>query len=82
MKTVSIKKGKDTLLGTLHRGVLSMPNCLGESVSEIAFDNKTYKVLESRVDERDDLIYLTLELPNGGKKEGSNDKSNEESSTA
>ena len=74
MKTVSIKKGKDTLLGTLHRGVLSLPNSIGKSVTEIAFDNKTYKVLESRVDERDDLIYLTLDVP-----DGTGEKANEQS---
>jgi len=82
MKTVEIKKGKSSYLGTLHRGVLCLPKDIGESISEISFDNKTYKVLEERVDDRDDLIYLTLELPNGSKKEGSNDKSNEGSSTA
>jgi hypothetical protein len=37
--------------------------------------SKTYKVLESTVDERDDLIYLTLELPKGSSGVKSNDES-------
>ena len=65
MKTVEIKKGKDTIQGTFYKGVLSVPNVLGDSVSEIAFEGKTYKVTDSMVDERDDLIYLTLEDPKG-----------------
>ena len=75
MKTVEIKKGKDTIQGTFYKGVLSVPNVLGDSVSEIAFEVKTYKVTDSMVDERDDLIYLTLELPKGSSGEKSNDES-------
>ena len=75
MKTVEIKKGKDTIQGTFYKGVLSVPNVLGDSVSEIAFEGKTYKVTDSMVDERDDLIYLTLELPKGSSGEKSNDDS-------
>ncbi len=75
MKTVEIKKGKDIVLGTFYKGVLSLPNVLGESVSEIAFDGKTYKVTDSRLDERDNLIYLTLELPKGSSGAKSNDES-------
>ena len=75
MKTVEIKKGKDTIQGTFYKGVLSVPNVLGDSVSEIAFEGKTYKFSESMVDERDDLIYLTLELPKGSSGEKSNDES-------
>jgi hypothetical protein len=52
-----------------------VPNVLGDSVSEIAFEGKTYKVTDSMVDERDDLIYLTLELPKGSSGEKSNDES-------
>jgi|TARA_E500000178_G_C16633401_1_gene578707 hypothetical protein len=75
MKTVEIKKGKDTIQGTFYKGVLSVPNVLGDSVSEISFEGKTYKVTDSMVDERDDLIYLTLELPKGSSGEKSNDES-------
>jgi len=74
-KTVEIKKGKDTLQASLDEGVLSAPNKLGKDISEIEVDGKTYKVLESTVDERDDLIYLTLELPKGSSGAKSNDES-------
>ena len=75
MKTVEIKKGKNTILGTLHRGGLSLPNVLGKDLSEISFGGKTHGVLEIRIDERDDLIYLTLELPKGSSGAKSNDES-------
>ena len=75
MKTVEIKKGKNTILGTLHRGVLSLPNVLGKDLSETSFGGKTHGVLEIRIDERDDLIYLTLELPKGSSGAKSNDES-------
>ena len=75
MKTVEIKKGKETILGTLHRGVLSLPNVLGKDLSEISFDGKTHGVLEIRLDERDDLLYLTLEVPKGSSGVKSNDES-------
>jgi hypothetical protein len=65
MKTVEIKKGKKNIQGTLHKGILSLPNELGESVTEIAVEGKTYMVTETRVDDRDDLIYLTLDVPDG-----------------
>jgi len=73
-KTVEIKKGKDTLQASLDEGVLSAPNKLGKDISEIEVDGKTYKVLDSIVDERDDLIYLTLDIPKGIK-----EKANEQS---
>ena len=75
MKTVEIKKGKDTIIGTLHKGVLSLPNVLGKELSEISFDGKTHGVLEVRIDERDDILYLTLELPKGSSGAKSNDES-------
>ena len=75
MKTVEIKKGKDTILGTLHKGVLSVPNVLGKELSEISFDWKTHGVSEARIDERDDILYLTLELPKGSSGAKSNDES-------
>lgn len=76
-KTVEIKKGKDTFQASLDEGVLSAPNKLGKDISEIEVDGKTYKVLDSTVDERDDLIYLTLELPKGSSGAKSNDESSE-----
>ena len=75
MKTVEIKKGKETILGTLHKGVLSVPNVLGKELSEVSFEGKSHGVLEARIDERDDILYLTLELPKGSSGEKSNDKS-------
>ena len=74
-KTVEIKKGKDIIQASLDDGVLSAPNKLGKDVSEVEVDGKTYKVLDSTVDERDDLIYLTLELPKGSSGVKSNDES-------
>mgnify|MGYP003136691980 CR=1 FL=1 len=76
-KTVEIKKGKDTFQASLDEGVLSAPNKLGKDVTEVDVDGKTYKVLESTIDERDDLIYLTLELPKGSSGAKSNDESSE-----
>ena len=74
-KTVEIKKGKDTIQASLDEGVLSAPNKLGKDVTEVEVDGKTYKVLDSKVDERDDLVYLTLELPKGSSGVKSNDES-------
>jgi len=74
-KTVEIKKGKDTIQASLDEDVLSAPNKLGKDVTEVEVDGKTYKVLDSKVDERDDLVYLTLELPKGSSGVKSNDES-------
>jgi len=76
-KTVEIKKGKDTFQASLDDGVLSAPNKLGKDVTEVDVDGKTYKVLDSTIDERDDLIYLTLDIPKGISGAKSNDESSE-----
>ena len=64
-KTVEIKKGKDTIQGTLDEGVLSVPNKIGKNLETISIGNKSYKVIDERVDERDGLLILTLDVPDG-----------------
>ena len=76
-ETVEVKKGKEIIQGSLDDGVLSVPNVLGKSVSEVIINGKSYNVLESNVDVRDNLIYLTIDIPDGKSGAKSNDESTE-----
>ena len=56
-KTVEIKKGKDIIQASLDDGVLSAPNKLGKDVTEVEVDGKTYKVLDSKVLDHEDIYF-------------------------
>ena len=70
---VKVKGSKGNIVGMLKDDVLELPNQLGKDPSEVKIDGKTYKVLSSSVDERDDIILIKLAMAST-KQEKSDDK--------
>ncbi len=70
---VKVKGSKGNIVGMLKGDELELPNQLGKDPSEVKIDGKTYKVLSSSVDERDDIILIKLAMAST-KQEKSDDK--------
>tara|TARA_Y100001970_G_C14226585_1_gene856055 strand:- start:494 stop:739 length:246 start_codon:yes stop_codon:yes gene_type:complete len=70
---VKVKGSKGNIVGMLKDDELELPNQLGKDPSEVKIDGKTYKVLSSSVDERDDIILIKLAMAST-KQEKSDDK--------
>ena len=70
---VKVKGSKGDIVGMLKGDELELPNQLGKDPSEVKIDGKTYKVLSSSVDERDDIILIKLAMAST-KQEKSDDK--------
>jgi len=80
-----IVKGGNKELSAYQRGneiSLSPADALGEKISSINVDGKTYSVKSSEVDSRGEILTITLELPIGSTKEkGEPDGESNESSS-
>ena len=70
---VKVKGSKGNIVGMLKDDELELPNQLGKDPSEVTVDGKSYKVLSSSVDERDDIILIKLAMAST-KQEKSDDK--------
>jgi hypothetical protein len=70
---VKVKGSKGDIVGMLKGDELELPNQLGKDPSEVKVDGKSYKVLSSSVDERDDIILIKLAMAST-KQEKSDDK--------
>ena len=70
---VKVKGSKGDIVGMLKGDELELPNQLGKNPSEVEIDGKTYKVLSSSVDERDNVILIKLAMAST-KQEKSDDK--------
>ena len=74
---VSISADGKKIVGWLKEDIVNCPNVLGDKPKTITIDNKKYTALASYVDERDDIIYLTIDLSNDKPKEKPDGKSTE-----
>ena len=70
---VKVKGSKGDIPAMINGDVLEVANQLGKDPSEVKIDGKTYKVLSSSVDERDDIILIKLAMAST-KQEKSDDK--------
>jgi len=70
---VKVKGSKGDIPAMLKGDVLELPNQLGKKPSEVSVDGKTYKILSSSVDERDNVILIKLAMAST-KQEKSDDK--------
>ena len=74
-KQVNISYDGKQAIGWLKEDMVNCPNVLGEKPKTITIDNKKYTALASFVDERDNIIYLTIDLSNDKPKEKPDGKS-------
>ena len=79
-KQVSISADGKKIGGWLKEEIINCPNVLGDKPKTITIDNKKYTAVASYVDERDDIIYLTIDLSNDKPKEKPDGKSTESGS--
>lgn len=70
---VKVKGSKGDIPAMINGDVLEVANQLGKDPSEVKVDGKSYKVLSSSVDERDDIITIKLAIAST-KQEKSDDK--------
>tara|TARA_R100001443_G_scaffold112652_1_gene126416 strand:- start:6720 stop:6965 length:246 start_codon:yes stop_codon:yes gene_type:complete len=70
---VKVKGSKGDIPAMINGDVLEVANQLGKDPSEVKVDGKSYKVLSSSVDERDDIITIKLAMASTNK-EKSDDK--------
>ena len=70
---VKVKGSKGDIPAMLKGDVIELPNQLGKKLSEVSVDGKTYKILSSSVDERDNVILIKLAMAST-KQEKSDDK--------
>ena len=70
---VKVKGSKGDIPAMINGDVLEVANQLGKDPSEVKVDGKSYKVLSSSVDERDDIITIKLAMASTTK-EKSDDK--------
>ena len=72
-QSVKVKGSKGDIPAMLNGDVLEVANQLGKDPSDVTVDGKSYKVLSSSVDERDDIITIKLAMASTTK-EKSDDK--------
>ena len=72
-QSVKVKGSKGDIPAMLNGDVLEVANQLGKDPSDVTVDGKSYKVLSSSVDERDDIITIKLAMAST-KQEKSDDK--------
>ena len=72
---VLAKSGNDTIDGLMNGDMLEIPNVLKDPKT-IGIDKKSYSVLSSSIDERDNILKIQLAMAST-KKEKSDDKPNE-----
>ena len=72
---VIAKSGNDTIDGMMNGDMLEIPNVLKDPKT-IVIDKKSYSVLSSSIDERDNILKIQLAMAST-KKEKSDDKPNE-----
>jgi hypothetical protein len=72
-QSVTVKGAKGNIPAMLNGDVLEVANQLGKDPSDVKVDGKSYKVLSSSVDERDDIITIKLAMASTTK-EKSDDK--------
>ena len=70
---VKVKGSKGDIPAMINGDVLEVANQLGKDPSDVTVDGKSYKVLSSSVDERDDIILIKLAMAST-KQEKSDDK--------
>ena len=72
-QSVTVKGAKGDISALLSGDVLEVANQLGKDPSDVTVDGKSYKVLSSSVDGRDDIITIKLAMASTTK-EKSDDK--------
>ena len=72
-QSVTVKGAKGNIPAMLNGDVLEVANQLGKDTSDVTVDGKSYKVLSSSVDGRDDIITIKLAMASTTK-EKSDDK--------
>ena len=72
-QSVKVKGSKGDIPAMLNGDVLEVANQLGKDPSDVTVDGKSYKVLSSSLDERDDIITIKLAMAST-KQEKSDDK--------
>ena len=72
-QSVTVKGAKGNIPAMLNGDVLEVANQLGKDPSDVKVDGKSYKVLSSSVDKRDDIITIKLAMASTTK-EKSDDK--------
>ena len=72
-QSVKVKGAKGNISAMLNGDVLEVADQLGKDPSDVTVDGKSYKVLSSSVDERDDIITIKLAMASTTK-EKSDDK--------
>jgi len=72
-QSVTVKGAKGNIPAMLNGDVLEVANQLGKDPSDVTVDGKSYKVLSSSVDGRDDIITIKLAMASTTK-EKSDDK--------
>ena len=63
-KQINIDNDGEKIIGWQKDNSVNCQNKLGKEVKTIVIDNKKFTVLSSKVDERDDIIFLTIDLSN------------------
>lgn len=72
---VKVKAGDETVKGNFNGENLEIPN-VGDVEGNVNINGKNYKVLESVLDERDEILKIVVAIATAKKeKESSNDKS-------
>mgnify|MGYP003138073291 CR=1 FL=1 len=61
-KQINIDNDGKKIIGWQKENNVNCPNKLGKEIKTIVIDNKKFTVLSSKVDERDDIIFLTIDL--------------------
>tara|TARA_R100001463_G_scaffold71146_1_gene124911 strand:+ start:495 stop:740 length:246 start_codon:yes stop_codon:yes gene_type:complete len=72
-QSVTVKGAKGNIPAMLNGDVLEVADQLGKDPSDVTVDGKSYKVLSSSVDGRDDIITIKLAMASTTK-EKSDDK--------
>ena len=72
-QSVKVKGAKGNIPAMLNGDVLEVADQLGKDPSDVTVDGKSYKVLSSSVDGRDDIITIKLAMASTTK-EKSDDK--------
>ena len=60
--------GKD-VIAWQREEIVNLPNILGDKPKTVVIDNSKHNVISSWVDDRDDIIFLTVDLPKGKAKD-------------
>ena len=72
-QSVTVKGTKGDIPANLNGDLLDVPNQLGKDPKSVIIDGKTYQILSSQLDERDDVLKIQLATAST-KKEKSDDK--------